>query len=822
MDHIPRVTNPVHPPLQVPCLSYGPYQPSTETFEDYPTQRGWDIHLLKRGVFDQHSVEDTRAFLQDWLFFGLLHEVLGDDFIRESFLQWNPQRKRTMITTANLVPHLTTRFQQIRTNSVRSLDGKTQAIADLDRIDSALCTLSFFCNMAVADEGDDSISSPIQSQWPLSPAVDMSIRVLGPLVSSAVYLTGMFLKHSPTPSLTFPGGNLTRTRMRQAGWCPSDIAMVSEYMSAASLYYASSLRRSQLHPDHANCSRQLCLATQLDTRTYQTAHSAHGCRCEHVIVPVSKLIPIIAKRGIPLITIAIAKSGDPILNISPYRKGQHYIAFSHVWSDGLGNLHQNSLPRCQILRLKALVDELSWSKGIWDDLNKCHLAKYWNRLQGCTVPFWLDTLCIPVGSEHQTFRSMAISLMYKTYVSAQHVLVLDSELQRTPIPKDMTEVFLRISISGWMRRLWTLQESVLGRRLQVKFEDGIVDLVTEYNLGNKLTADDHRKHKAHLGGAVEKFERLAGSPHSDCRSFYWKDRTLRFLIVEKRERRFLGVITTFTPLVRIDPAQEKIGNECSAILEAFVSSNYRSSLRKADEHLCLSGLLGWDTNCLQGVATDQRMKTLLSKRTFLPQGLLFIAGPRMPEKGWRWALQSFGNNGSEQLRARLVLRDSTPAKLCALGLIVQYPGFIMPSSNQPTNLDDFFVEAPLFEQYPSVVCRIRRHLARPEEGISDVPASDRRESGTRPSVGLFFYSPVPIIAPNIPLGAIIVEMEEGSQELASPELDGALACSYLHLATLEMLGYRETAPPIWADILARTNVHVISRDDFGTKKWCVG
>ena len=357
MDHIPQVTNPVHPPLQVPCLSYGPCQPSTETFEDYPTQRGWDIHLLKRGIFNQH----TQAFLQDWLFFGLLHEVLGDSFTKESFLQRDAQHNHTMITTANLVPSLTRRFQEIRTNSVRSLDGKTQAIADLDRIDCALCTLSFFCNMAVADEGDIIISSPIQPQWPLSPAVDLSIRVLGPLVSSAVYLTGMFLKHSPTPSLTFPGGNLTRTRMRQAGWCPSDIAMVSEYMSAASLYYASSLRRSQLHPDHSNCTRQLCLATQLDTRTYQTAHSAHGCRCDHVCVPVSKLIPVIAKRGIPLITIAIAKSGDPILNIEPYRKGQHYIKFSHVWS--------------------------SWSQGIWDDLNKYHLAKYWKCLQGCTVPF---------------------------------------------------------------------------------------------------------------------------------------------------------------------------------------------------------------------------------------------------------------------------------------------------------------------------------------------------------------------------------------------------------------------------------------------------
>lgn len=822
MDHIPRVTNPVYPPLQVPCLSHGPFEQSTGAFEDYPTQRGWDVLLLKRGIFTQHSVEDTRAFLQDWLFFGLLYEILGDDFTKDFFLQWDVQYNQAMITTANLVPSLTTRFQQIRTNSVRSQDGKTQAIADLDRIDGALCTLSFFCNLAVADEGDNTVSSPSQPQWPLSPAVDLSIRVLGQLVSSAVQLTGMFLKHSPAPSLTFPGGNFTQARMRQAGWCPSDIAMVSEYMSATSLYYASSLRRSQLHTDHSNCTRQLCLATQLDPRTYQTAHSEDGCTCDHVSAPVSKLIPIIAKKGIPLITITIAKSGDPVLKISRYRKGQHYIAFSHVWSDGLGNLRQNSLPRCQILRLKALVDELSWSQGVWDDLNKCHLGKYLNRLQGSTVPFWLDTLCIPVGSEHQRFRSMAISLMYKTYVSAQHVLILDSELQRTPIPKDMTEAFLRVSISGWTRRLWTLQESVLGRRLQVKFEDGIVDLVTQYNLSNKITKSDRRKHRANLGGAVEKFEHLAGSPYSDCRRFYWKDRTLRFLIVEKRERRFVGVITTTTLLERTDPAKEKIGKECSAALEAFVSSNYRSSLRKADEHLCLSGLLGWDTDCLQGVAADQRMKTLLGNRTFLPQGLLFIAGPRMQEKGWRWALQSFGNNGSEQLGAPLALRDGTPARLCAKGLIVQYRGFIMSSSEQPTNLDDFLVEVPLFEQHPPMICRVRRHLARRDESSGNVPTANSWELGARPSLGLFYYSPLSVIASYIPMGAIIVEMEDGSQEHAPPEREGALACSYLHLATIEMLGPRDDAPPVWADRLATENVHAVTRDEFGMKQWCVG
>lgn len=72
------------------------------------------------------------------------------------------------------------------------------------------------------------------------------------------------------------------------------------------------------------------------------------------------------------------------------------------------------------------------------------------------------------------------------------------------------------------------------------------------------------------------------------------------------------------------------------------------------------------------------------------------------------------------------------------------------------------------------------------------------------------------------MGAIIAEMEEGSQEHASPELEGALACSYLHLATIEMLGSRDDAPPVWADRLATDNVHAVARDEFGMKQWCVG
>ena len=807
MEHVPEVADPVFPPIKVPCLSQEPYENRVGVFESYPYQRGWDINLLKRGRFTQHPFEATGAFLQDWLFFGLLHEVLGDDGTKEKFSRWDIQSEQRIVTTKNLVSSLTTRFWQIKRNSARSRDAETKANVDLERLERALSVLSLLCNVAKACER---VNTPLsRSQWPLSPEVDLSIRALGQLLATGVHAASPLLRDSPAPTMRFPGGIFTSSRMREAGWCPSDIAMVSDYMSASSLYYASSLRRSQLHSDHSNCGRQLCLANQVDTATYQTAHCDDGCTCAHVHVPVSELIPIIAEKGIPLISITIASSGDPVLETSRYNKGQHYIALSHVWSDGMGNLRQNSLPRCQIMRLKALVDELSWSKGrTWDNLNKAQLGKFWRRLRGRTIPFWLDTLCIPVGSEHKEYRRLAISLMYNTYVFAQDVLILDSELQKTPIPATSTETFLRVSVSGWMRRLWTLQESVLGRRLQVKFQDGFVDLVSEY---------DSQADQSWNNGLG--FENYAGSPYSDSHSFYWKDRSLRFLVVEKRERKFTGVVIKYTPLVRLDPAKEKMEKECFAILEAFVSSNYRSSLRKADEHLCLSGLLGWDATCLDGVPTEQRMKMLLSKRAVLPQGLLFIAGPRMLDKGWRWALQNFGNNGSEQLPAHLARRDATPAKLCAKGLVVQYPGFIFPNSERPINLDDFFVDLPLFEDHQPVVCRVRRHVATNDENISgsfsETPASIA-------PLGLFFYSLRNVLAANIPMGTIIVEMDEENEEDASGELEGALVCSYNQLARMEILGYKDVISPIYPEVLITSNILTVQKEAFGIKRWCVG
>jgi hypothetical protein len=66
--------------------------------------------------------------------------------------------------------------------------------------------------------------------------------------------------------------------------------------------------------------------------------------------------------------------------------------------------------------------------------------------------------------------------MRKTYENAAKVLVLDSELEAASAKAHAEEVLIRITCSGWMRRLWTLQEGALTRILLFQFKERAIGL----------------------------------------------------------------------------------------------------------------------------------------------------------------------------------------------------------------------------------------------------------------------------------------------------------------------------------------------------------
>jgi hypothetical protein len=127
----------------------------------------------------------------------------------------------------------------------------------------------------------------------------------------------------------------------------------------------------------------------------------------------------------------------------PSAKARHTCptAISNVWADGLGNPAENSLPRCQLERIRDLaavlnVDPSREERGTVrrapptrkrspetpDSFLQSPVGAA-ASLETDQMLFWIDTLCCP-GRPDQA-KDLALKRMTETYLKAAHVLVLD-------------------------------------------------------------------------------------------------------------------------------------------------------------------------------------------------------------------------------------------------------------------------------------------------------------------------------------------------------------------------------------------------------------
>lgn len=205
MDHIPSPSSPVCSPVVVPCLSNTSFDGLD--FDSYPSRRGWDQARLLAGDFAQHSNQDTAAFLQDWLYFGVLAIVLGEVADKASYVKPEETCAYGRVDTTLLPQHLNDRLSYLK---ALVFDQPSLAIPLVQSAEKCLQRLSYLCCMASChvDGGQ-----PGGVVWPLLPEVDLSLRVLGQLLASCLYgalmtdyITGR-LPRSTLPQLQFPSGN---------------------------------------------------------------------------------------------------------------------------------------------------------------------------------------------------------------------------------------------------------------------------------------------------------------------------------------------------------------------------------------------------------------------------------------------------------------------------------------------------------------------------------------------------------------------------------------------------------------------------------------
>ena len=629
MDHIPSITGLQHPEIPLWATEDTTYSiTSISELYDYPSLHGWNADLFMNEDFTQAShqrhIKDIIRFLQSWLFFALLSAALDAPVKSQDFRRQANGSSQYVLCTRALNTYLQAWIRR----------GKDAPKSEINRL-----LLQMSDAMLLIHKILPAINDGGKYNHFLPSSLGLSLSILGNTLGFALpqFLGRKSLDsdirtgHMRLWGDNWPVSGYIKGLFARGGWCPNDLFRLSKMVSTNALAYAATMPRSE-DVSHEKCQVEHCAANDIDEFNYRTKHVGSSCSCCFIGSKGRDAALILESGGIPLIVLdswASDQSLTSSLEVVRHEHGQSYTAISHVWSDGLGNVEGNRLPVCQITRLQGLLQQIQRLKAI--QLDDRPYPK---------VLFWMDTLCIPLEAEH---RKLAIRRMAETYEKATQVLIIDSELRRATFnDRPHFESFARIAASGWMRRIWTLQEGVLASRLFVEFADGIADVTAAvYNFNDETNS---------------------------C------DMELNMVPVE-----FMSVIGLLQGIRRA-----RSEDVCQCFINTWNSMKIRRTSKVGDEIICFASLLGLDVKeILSTDDREQRMRICISLMSCVPLGLLYTFGPKLGIDGYRWAPCSLFQEERIDPTSDQIQRDEK-------GLILTKPGLMLSHLGQENFRDQGF------------------------------------------------------------------------------------------------------------------------------------
>ncbi|KAI1750278.1 hypothetical protein F4782DRAFT_509859 [Xylaria castorea] len=621
MEYLSLPQNVPHLGMEVPLLEVEDYD--GDEFASYPDRQGWQARTSTEWLvlFDKPP-RAFGAFMERWLLLGPLSVACKNltwdtsDFLIIS----RDDPARASFTTANLAGFLSDAMEQGGPD-----DEKKLVNIDVAPLLSCLMMALGMCKRLsrVIGPGDDCndwarelptrlplfqflrmVYVPDPRSQEVSIATNVIIEVLFLLGRTVPDEAGNLVDGTIIPSSSVPVHSAFWVKFREMGWCPSDMLRLFQRFNTFGLHFIYHLprpRNTQMHhmirvrkqgssgktPNEntklrekppALCTTDGCAARKFQDTTYSTKH-ADGCDgCHDVVADPQQLAVILESGQIPLILSIDDEDESETITLVEAEADMAYVAISHVWSDGLGNVQRNSIPWCQLRRLSRLTRSL-----IDDNSN--------------LILFWLDTICVPPDSaKMDRAQAAALGKMRAVYENATVVLVLDSWLFNTPIQnKPHLEVLVMIFVCPWNTRLWTYQEGALPRSLYFQFSDkaydldqGIRQLTTNIDLVSRITM-------------VPSLSAI----YFDLRGFKNRSST-----------------------------EDKLG----AIASAFKS---RVTSVAEDEPICIATLLGLDAEVIALTEPSRRMEVLWKMIPIVPWWVAFSGLPTHDVQGLHWAPLSF-------------------------------------------------------------------------------------------------------------------------------------------------------------------------------------
>ena len=440
-------------PIKIPYLCREKYDlHGAGGFSGYPERHGWNkTAMYETGTFGEKSKEEVASFFQTWLYFGLLSEVLWASQIKvdpDHFIEVGDYPR----------PVITTEYWPVYLDLWKQVERKHEAEGDQTRpvrlavVKAILAESRRWIHRFCLDVSEsEAIKSNFKPDfWPVPPDISHSLLALWATLEHESFVV---LNRSTDEMrlLTRVHSEMLTKDMQENGWCPSDIAMLHRNTDFNGLYFFSTFPPPRSRSGHNGCSNVECREENVDDNTYTSVHTIEGCDCDHMTPNQDEIVRILGDGGIPFVTLNSTMDGEPAqLNVIRWEQGTPCVAISHVWSQGLGNPQFNSLPQCQLARIQYAVDNL---------YGNCS-----------TIPFWLDTLCVPVQQHHIELHKVAISRMNMTYKTAGKMLVLEDGMQQCSIDGPWLERTAHMAMLRWHRRLWTFVEGYSSARHLLSIE----------------------------------------------------------------------------------------------------------------------------------------------------------------------------------------------------------------------------------------------------------------------------------------------------------------------------------------------------------------
>lgn len=363
-------------------------------------------------------------------------------------------------------------------------------------------------------------------------------------------------------------------------------------------FVAVCLHMDGVQSNHASCDERTCRLEGSATSRQVPHHVSDSCGCKLLQVDEKLLADCLEKGCLPLLRIRGEHDIDDMqVEVIASTDSTCYVALSHVWADGLGNPKATALPRCQLSRVKALVNNLDF-----DYLPRTAASDHLENASEMLL--WCDTLCCPVQSKEA--QKMALMQMYRTYERASVVLVLDRGLiSHREGRVSFIQACLRVATSRWMTRLWTLQEGALPakkNKLWFQFTKTALPLWSLYNHLFEVSATD----------------------------IQWRG------IVSS----IIARLNTFTHLFDIASIESQ-GAQLKDVLKGLL---YRSVTVPSDEPLIIATLMALDLSRILACKPRKRMNVLWRMIATSPSGvdkdILFHTAPKLQRRGLRWAPRS--------------------------------------------------------------------------------------------------------------------------------------------------------------------------------------